>query len=73
MRGRGGDILATVDQQAQRITLHLVSTTDEHGQARLLAPDEPDGVTLANRVQTLSAKLGTTTIRTDNHLEVIWQ
>jgi len=47
MRGRGGGILATVDQQAQRISLHLVSTTDEHGQVRLLAPDEPDGASLS--------------------------
>lgn len=74
MRGRGGGILATVDPQAQRISLHLVSTTDERGQVRVVAPDEPDGgVTLADRVQALSAKLGTTIICSDDRLEVSWR
>jgi hypothetical protein len=50
-----------------------VSTTDEHGPVRLLAPDDPDGAALANRVQMLSAKLGTTTVRRGDHLEVSWR
>ncbi|GAB1641321.1 CapA family protein [Krasilnikovia sp. MM14-A1259] len=71
MRGRGGGMLATVDVAQRRLTLHLVSATDEHGSIRLLAPADV-GAAVAGRVTRLSAALGTTVLSYVTHLDVAW-